>query len=41
MASGRVETRSWVQRFPLEESVTAFHRMLAAKGADLKAVICP
>ena len=41
MASGRGETRSWVQRFPLEESVTAFHRMLAAKGADLKAVICP
>jgi L-iditol 2-dehydrogenase len=41
MASGRVETRSWVQRFPLEDGVTAFHRMLAAKGADLKAVICP
>ena len=41
MASGKVDALSWVQRFPLEESVTAFHRMLAAKGTDLKAVICP
>ena len=41
MASGKVDAQSWVQRFPLEESVTAFHRMLAAKGTDLKAVICP
>jgi hypothetical protein len=41
MASGQVDALSWVQRFPLEESVTAFRRMLAAKGTDLKAVICP
>ena len=41
MASGRVDALSWVQRFPLEEGVTAFRRMLAAKGNDIKAVICP
>jgi len=41
MASGRVDAQSWVQRFSLADSVTAFQRMLAAKGADLKAVICP
>jgi L-iditol 2-dehydrogenase len=41
MASGQVDARSWVQRFPLEEGVTAFRRMLAAKGNDIKAVICP
>jgi len=41
MASGRVDALSWVQRFPLEEGVTAFRRMLAAQGNDIKAVICP
>ncbi len=41
MASGRVDAQSWVQRFSLADGVTAFQRMLAAKGADLKAVICP
>lgn len=41
MAAGKVDALSWVQRFPLAEGVTAFNRMLAAQGADLKAVICP
>ncbi len=41
MAAGKVDALSWVQRFPLEEGVTAFRRMLAARGADLKAVVCP
>ena len=41
MASRKVDALTWVQRFPLKDSVEAFHRMLAAKGADLKAVICP
>ncbi len=41
MAAGKVDALSWVQRFPLEEGVTAFRRMLAAKGADIKAVVCP
>lgn len=41
MASGKVDALSWVQRFSLEDGVTAFQRMLAAKGADIKAVICP
>ena len=40
MAAGKVDALSWVQRFPLADGVTAFNRMLAAKGADLKAVIC-
>lgn len=41
MASGQVDALSWVQRFPLERGVEAFQRMLAAKGHDIKAVICP
>jgi len=41
MAAGKIETLSWVQRFPLEDGVTAFRRMLAAKGTDIKAVVCP
>lgn len=41
MASGRVDAQTWVQRFALRDAVPAFHRMLAAQGADLKAVICP
>jgi L-iditol 2-dehydrogenase len=41
MASGKVDALSWVQRFPLVEGVTAFHRMVAARGTDLKAVLCP
>ena len=41
MSSGRIDPRSWVQRFPLTEGVNAFQRMLAAKCADIKAVICP
>ena len=41
MASGKVDALSWVQRFPLAEGVTAFHRMVAARGTDLKAVLCP
>jgi len=41
MAAGRIETLSWVQRFPLDEGVAAFRRMLAAKGNDIKAVLCP
>jgi L-iditol 2-dehydrogenase len=41
MAAGSVETLSWVRGFPLAEGVEAFHRMLAAQGADIKAVVCP
>ncbi len=41
MASGRVDAHTWVQRFPLADGVEAFQRMLAARGADLKAVLCP
>ena len=41
MDAGKVDALSWVQRFPLDDSVIAFRRMLAAQGADLKAVICP
>lgn len=41
MASGKVDALSWVQRFSLEDGVTAFKRMLAAKGNDIKAVVCP
>lgn len=41
MSSGQVDALTWVKRFPLEEGVTAFRRMLAAQGNDIKAVICP
>ncbi|MGH8018362.1 MAG: zinc-dependent alcohol dehydrogenase [Opitutaceae bacterium] len=39
IASGRVDAASWAHTFPLEEGVTAFHRMLAARGRDIKAVL--
>ncbi|GAB5535863.1 MAG: galactitol-1-phosphate 5-dehydrogenase [Rubricoccaceae bacterium] len=41
MAAGRVDVRSWVQAFPLADGADAFHRMLAAQGDDLKAVLLP
>lgn len=41
MAAGRIDALSWVQRFPLADSVAAFRRMLAARGDDIKAVVCP
>jgi len=41
MAAGRVDALSWVQSFPLAAGDTAFRRMLAAQGADIKGVICP
>ncbi|HEY0009865.1 MAG TPA: alcohol dehydrogenase catalytic domain-containing protein [Tepidisphaeraceae bacterium] len=37
--TGQVDVTTWVQTFPLQESVHAFQRMLAAKGNDIKAVI--
>ncbi|MCF7761356.1 MAG: zinc-binding dehydrogenase, partial [Cephaloticoccus sp.] len=41
MSAGKVDALSWVQRFPLADGVTAFQRMLAARGTDIKAVVCP
>ena len=41
MAAGRVDGTSWPERFSLDDGVEGFHRMLAARGADLKAVLCP
>jgi L-iditol 2-dehydrogenase len=41
MATGKVETASWVERFPIERGVEAFNRMLKPKGRDIKAVIVP
>lgn len=41
MSEGKVDAHSWVQRFTLDQGVEAFGRMLAAKGNDIKAVICP
>lgn len=41
MASGKIETASWVKTFPLGQGVDAFQRMLAAKGDDIKAVLLP
>ncbi len=41
LASGKVDGTSWIKAFPLSEGVTAFERMLAAQGDDIKAVLCP
>ena len=41
MSEGKVDAQSWIQRFSLEDGVEAFQRMLAAKGNDIKAVVCP
>jgi len=41
MVDGKVDVSSWVQCFSLDNAVTAFERMLAAKGNDIKAVIVP
>lgn len=41
MADGRVDVQSWVHSFPLADGVEAFHRMLAAQGYDIKAVLIP
>jgi threonine dehydrogenase-like Zn-dependent dehydrogenase len=36
-----VDVHSWVEQVHLDQSVEAFHRMAAAKGTDIKAVIIP
>jgi threonine dehydrogenase-like Zn-dependent dehydrogenase len=41
MSAGKVDALSWVKQFSLVDGVTAFQRMLAAKGDDIKAVVCP
>lgn len=41
MAGRRLDVKSWVQVFPLAEGVEAFHKMLAAHGSDIKAVLVP
>ena len=39
--AGRIRTGNWVKTFPLADAVAAFHRMSAAEGDDIKAVILP
>lgn len=41
LASGRVETASWVQTAPLAEGEALFRAMLAARGRDIKGVLLP
>jgi len=41
MSSGRIQTESWVQAFPLSAGADIFRRMVAAQGTDIKAVLCP
>jgi L-iditol 2-dehydrogenase len=41
MATGKVDARTWTTRLPLSEAETAFRRALAAKGTDIKMVVCP
>lgn len=41
LSSDKIDARSWVQICDLNNGVQAFHRMLAAKKSDIKAVIVP
>lgn len=41
IADGSIDASSWTTQFPLESGVSAFERMLAASGDDIKAVIRP
>lgn len=41
MSTGRVDARTWTTRFALADGVVAFERALAAKGTDIKCIICP
>ncbi|MCG8604802.1 alcohol dehydrogenase catalytic domain-containing protein [bacterium] len=41
LSSGLVDTKRWLQSFPLERGVEVFQRMLAAEGKDIKAVLIP
>lgn len=41
MATGQVDAKSWTTRFPLADAENAFRRALAAKGNDIKMVVCP
>ncbi len=41
LSSGSVDTKRWVQSFPLGNGVEAFQRMLAAQDKDIKAVLIP
>jgi len=41
LAAGKIDGLSWVKAFPLDQGVTAFNRMLAAQGDDIKGVLCP
>lgn len=41
MASGQVDARTWTTRMPLTQAEQAFKRALAAKGSDIKMVVCP
>jgi L-iditol 2-dehydrogenase len=41
MRSGRVDVTSWTETVPLDQAVSAFHRMLAPSDSDLKAVFIP
>jgi L-iditol 2-dehydrogenase len=39
LSCGAVDVTSWTKVFPLDQGVTAFQRMLAAKRDDIKAVV--
>jgi threonine dehydrogenase-like Zn-dependent dehydrogenase len=41
IADGSIDGTSWIKQFPLADGVTAFERMLAAEGDDIKAVLRP
>jgi L-iditol 2-dehydrogenase len=41
MASGKIESASWVDSYSLDRGVEAFNRMLAGVGHDIKGVVQP
>jgi len=41
MATGKVDAHSWTTRVSLNDAEQGFRRALAAKGTDIKMVVCP
>lgn len=41
MATGKVDAKSWTTRLSLDDAEQAFQRALAAKGTDIKMLVCP
>ena len=41
MFGRKIDAKTWTTRVPLRDAETAFRRALAAKGTDIKMIVCP